>query len=139
MINCKNCGSDNLVKNGKTKCKTKQRFKCKICGGTYIEGDERFKYSMEKRFKVIRMYLEGVGIRSIERLENVPNPLIIYWIKHFSELIQKEIKSRKLPKSPRELEIVEIDELFSYYKKRPGEHMCGLLLTETAVKLLISK
>jgi len=35
--------------------------------------------------------------------------------------------------------ILEVDELFTYYKKRPSEHMYGLLLTETETRLLISK
>ena len=85
------------------------------------------------------MYLEGVGIRSIERLEKVSNPLIIYWIRHFSGLIRKELRRRPIPEQPKDIAVVEIDELFTYYKKRPNEHMYGLLLTETETKLLISK
>ena len=138
MKSCKGCGSDNLVKNGRNKLGA-QRYKCKGCGSTYIEGDNRLKYGLEKRLRVIQMYLEGVGIRSIERLEGVSNPLIIYWIRHFSELIRKELKRRPIPDKPRDIAIVEIDELFTYYKKRPSEHMYGLLLTETETKLLISK
>ena len=138
MKNCKGCGSDKLIKNGKT-VKGVQRYKCKECGSTYGEGDRRLKHGLEKRLKVIKMYLEGVGIRSIERLEGVSNPLIIYWIRHFAELIRKEIKRRPIPSSPKDIAIVEIDELFTYYKKRPDEHMYGLLLTETETKLLISK
>jgi len=90
MVNCKGCGSTKLIKNGKNKLGT-QRHKCKECGSTTIDGDMRLKHGLEKRLKVINMYLEGVGIRSIERLEGVSNPLIIYWIRHFSELIRKEI------------------------------------------------
>jgi len=138
MENCKNCGSSKLVKNGKNKLGA-QRYKCKECRGTFIAGDARLKHGLEKRLKVINMYLEGVGIRSIERLEGVSNPLIIYWIRHFAELIRKEIRRRSLPDKPRDIAIVEIDELFTYYKKRPNEHMYGLLLTETEIKLLISK
>ena len=55
-----------------------QRYKCKKCSGVFIEGDSHLKHGLEKRLKVINMYLEGVGIRSIERLEGVSNPLIIY-------------------------------------------------------------
>ena len=36
------------------------------------------RYDYHKKLKVIKMYLEGVGIRSIERLEDVSNELIIY-------------------------------------------------------------
>jgi len=138
MVNCKGCGSTKLIKNGKNKLGT-QRHKCKECGSTTIDGDMRLKHGLEKRLKVINMYLEGVGIRSIERLEGVSNPLIIYWIRHFSELIRKEIKQRPIPERPQDIAIVEVDELFTYYKKRPNEPMYGLLLTETETKLLISK
>ena len=138
MENCKGCGSDKLTRNGKSRTGVR-RYKCKECGKTYGEGDRRLKYGLEKRLKVIKMYLEGVGIRSIERLEGVSNPLIIYWIGHFAELIRKEIRRRPIPESPKNIAIVELDELFTYYKKRPNEHMYGLLLTETETKLLISK
>lgn len=138
MKNCKGCGSESVIKNGKNSSGI-QRYKCKECGGTFIEGDNRLKYGLQKRLKVIKMYLEGVGIRSIERLEGVSNPLIIYWIRHFAELIRKEMRRRSVPSSPKDIAIVEIDELFTYYKKRPNEHMYGLLLTETETKLLISK
>ena len=85
------------------------------------------------------MYLEGMGIRSTERLEKVSGALIVYWIRHFSRLIRKEMNKKTLPDKVQDIAIVEIDELFTYYKKRPNEPMYGLLLTETEIKLLISK
>jgi len=138
MYICKGCRGAKLVKNGKNKLGS-QRYKCKDCSGTFIEGDNRFKHGLEKRLKVINMYLEGVGIRSIERLEKVSTPLIIYWIRHFARLIKKEISRIPLPANPKNISIVEVDELFTYYKKRPKEHMYGLLWTETEIRLLISK
>lgn len=74
MEYCKGCGSKEVVKNGKG-LDGSQRYKCKSCCCTYREGDKRIKHSLEKRIKVMKMYLEGVGIRSIERLENVSNVL----------------------------------------------------------------
>jgi transposase-like protein len=49
------------------------------------------------------MYLEGVGIRSTERLEGVSSPLIIYWIRHFAQLIRKEIRRRSIPDKPSDM------------------------------------
>jgi transposase-like protein len=135
---CKGCGSKELIKNGKTP-EGSQRYKCKSCLGTFRSGDKRLKYSLSVRIKVIKMYLEGVGIRSIERLEGISNPLIIYWIRHFSELIRKEIKRVEVPDKLQDIEILEVDELFTYIKKNKIEPMYGLLLTETGIKLLISK
>ena len=34
------------------------------------------------------MYLEGVGIRSIERLEKISSPLIIKWIRRFLHILR---------------------------------------------------
>jgi transposase-like protein len=135
---CKGCSSKELIKNGKTP-EGIQRYKCKTCFGTFRSGDKRLKHNLSIRIKVIKMYLEGVGIRSIERLEGISNPLIIYWIRHFSELIRKEIKRVEVPNKLQDIEILEVDELFTYYKKSKIEPMYGLLLTETGIKLLISK
>lgn len=103
----------------------------------YIAGDSRLKHGMEKRLKLIKIYLEGLGIRSIESLEELSNPLI--WIRHFSSLIRKELNPIPIPDTPDKIEILEIDELFTYYKKRPNEHVYGLFFTETGTRLLISK
>ena len=116
-----------------------QSYKCKSCGGAYISGDNRLKYGLETRLRVIQMYLEDVDIRSIERLEGVSNPLIIYWIRHFSELIRKELKRRPVPDKPKNIAIIEVDELFTYYKKRPTERCKSLLPAETETRLLISR
>ena len=59
-------------------CKSKQRYECKVCSKAIHIENERVKYSLEKKIKVIKIYLEDVGIMSIERLEGIPNPLIIY-------------------------------------------------------------
>jgi len=70
MEHCKSCGSDKVTKNGRDN-KCKQRYKCKSCGIRFRNGDDRLKHGLSKRIKVIKMYLENVGIRSIERLEEV--------------------------------------------------------------------
>ncbi len=138
MEYCKSCNSSFLVKNGRTQ-KGKQKYKCKSCSRTFCIGDDRLKHTMEKRLKVIKMYLEGVGIRSIERLENVSTPLIIYWIRHFSDILRKELRTIKIPDDAKNIEILEVDELFSYVKKNSTKSMYSLLLTETGIKLLTLK
>ena len=112
MLNCKKCTSSNLRKNGFLN--GKQRFHCKDCGYNSRDGDNRIKYSIDKRMKVLRLYLEGVGIMSIERLEGVPNLLIIYWLRHFSSLLREELHYITAPEDMRSIDIVEIDELFTF-------------------------
>lgn len=134
---CKHCGCAKLVKNGIVG--GKQRYKCNGCFRTCRQGDDRLQYSMEKRLKVMKMYLEGVGIMSIERLEGVPNPLIIYWIRHFSEMLRQQLRLVEVPDDAKDIEILELDELFTYCQKKLDESMSGLLLIGTEIKLLTSR
>ena len=137
MIKCKHCGSEDRVKNGYVG--GKQRYKCRDCNKTYREGDLRERYTNEKKMKVLSMYLEGIGIRSIERLEKVPNPLIIKWIRKSSNIIREKLNEVTIPEDARKIQIIELDELFSYCQKKLTRCTFGLLLIGTEVKLLISR
>ena len=134
MIECKHCGSCDSIKNGFAN--SKQRYRCKNCGKSYREGDLREKYSMERKLRVLSMYLEGVGIRSIERLEKIPNPLIIKWIRGFSSILKQKLNQVEIPEDARKIQIIELDELFSYCQKKLTKSTFGLLLIESEIKLL---
>jgi transposase-like protein len=134
---CKHCGCEKRVKNGYVQ--GKQRYKCKDCGKTYREGDSRERYSNEQRLRVIKWYLEGAGIMSIERMEGVPNPLIIKWIRKFSRILRNYLNEIEIPEDARKIEIIELDELFSYCQKKLTRSTYGLLLIGREVKLLTLK
>ena len=136
-MKCRHCGCELLIKDGIIL--GKQRWKCKKCHKTTRENDARYKYSMEKRLKCLKLYLEGMGIKAIERLEGVPNPLIIYWIKHYAKILKAKLDATEFPKKLSQIEILEMDELYSFIKKRETESTFGLLWTETGIKLLILK
>jgi transposase len=135
MVTCKHCGEDKLVKDGYVK--NKQRYLCKDCGRTFRGGDERERYSVEQKLRVIKLYTDGVGMRSIERAEGVSTPLLIHWIRNFGKMIREKISSMPIPNDAKDIEILEMDELFTYYQKKRKETMFGLLWTETEIKLLI--
>ena len=137
MILCKHYGSDKHVKNGIVH--GKQRYKCKDCARTYREGDLREKYTAEQRIRVIKWYLEGAGIMSIERMEGVANPLIIKWIRKFSKILRQRLDETVIPEDVKDIQILELDELFSYCKKNLTKSTYGLLLIESEVKLLTLK
>lgn len=134
---CKHCGSDKRVKNGYVH--GKQRWKCKDCGKTYREGDLRERYSNEKRLRCIKWYLEGAGIMAIERMEGVPNPLIIKWIRKFSKILRQRLNEVPIPKDAKDIQILELDELFSYCQKKLTKSTYGLLLIGSEVRLLTLK
>ena len=133
-IFCKHCGSDDQVKNGYVQ--GKQRYKCRSCGKTYRQGDLRERYTNEQRLRVIKWYLEGAGIMSIERMEGIPNPLIIKWIRSFSKILRNKLNEVNIPKDVKKIQILELDELFSYCQKKRGGSTYGLLLIGSEVALL---
>jgi len=58
-----------------------QRFRCQVCGKTFTEERKTplgtMRISMDEAVKVIRMLLEGVSIRSIERLTGTAKHTIL--------------------------------------------------------------
>lgn len=136
MRDCVRCGSKEVVKNGHSK-DGQQRYKCKECGRSYGDEDRRVKYDLAKKMKVLALYLEGMGIRSIERVEKVPSPLIVRWIRKFSSVLQEHLQAIEMPEEAQQIEILEIDELFSYVQKKSVKPTYGWLLIGTEIKLLL--
>ena len=88
ILLCKFCNSGKYVKNGSVY--KKQRYKCKDCKRNFIEGDERQKYTQADHLKVIKLYLENCGIRSIERLTGIRNSQISKWIENIADYVKNE-------------------------------------------------
>ncbi|MDR0678615.1 MAG: hypothetical protein LBF44_03735 [Holosporaceae bacterium] len=137
-INCKKCSSDAVCKNGFVV--GKQRYLCKVCGMNFTEGDGREKHSRRIIRAAIELYLEGNGFRRISRLlkkifnVDVCYQLVIHWIKSADQKIDwiKQNVSTQRNKVP----LIEMDELFTYIKKRQIQSEYGLLLIETGYILL---
>lgn len=84
QISCKDCGSYKLVRNGKAR--KHQRYKCKECGLSFIEGDRRQKTSVEVQALAVLLY--GMGKSSygfIAKLFKVSRTAIYHWIRNFCE------------------------------------------------------
>lgn len=132
MHQCRFCNSKSLVKNGVIRCN--QRYKCKLCKKNQLVTDGRIKYSNKDKAMAVAMYLNNVGFRAIGRIMNIPFQLIHCWIKKAGALVEKEAEA--LNKAPKKIEILEMDELYTYIKKKNGKHEYGLLLIGTEMKLL---
>ena len=73
------------------------------------------------------MYLENMGIRSIERLEHIPNTTVLVWIRKFGKMIKEKLRNETIDNIPDDLkelnkkdniEILEADEIMTYVKKK---------------------
>ena len=80
-------------------------------------------YSEELKQQALKLYLEGLGFRSIGRLLRCSHVAVYYWIKAYGEKSSLKIAGS-------EIEVVEMDEMHSYVgsKKKPAG--CGLPLTD---------
>ena len=108
---CIHCGSDSLIKNGKPN--GKQRWLCKKCGKNTLEGKE---HSIKMHKRIIKAYLRGVGIRAIADIEEVAVFTVVYWIRKISNMVME--KQNKKLKQCTEIEILEMDELWTYVGKK---------------------
>ena len=116
-IICKKCRSNLWVKNGNMK--TKQRYKCKSCGHNYTIGDKRMVHAEDKKRLVVRMYLNNCGIRRIAHIIETPLSTVFSWIKKSAKIVEVMVKERK--DNEEKIEILEMDELYTYIKKSQKE------------------
>ena len=74
------------------------------------------------------MYLEGLGFRSIGRILGVSNVAVLKWIKGVGEKVQK--LSLDSSKELKNVEIMELDELWHFISKKKTSVGFGWLLIE---------
>lgn len=140
---CKRCNSSHTVKNGFMN--SKQRYKCKACFHNFTSGDSRNKYDNKTRNLAVRMYLNNCGFRRISEILDVPLSTTFSWIKRAGKIVDEMVKERK--DHVEEVEILEMDELFTFVKKnleetkKPGSTAThtpefGLLWIGTDLKIL---
>jgi len=116
---CKKCQSENLVRNGKQD--GFQRYKCNTCGSVF-RGKEP-KYSAEFKLDAIKMYVNSMGIRAIARIKKVHNSVISLWIKQMGEVTKAAFVEKLEEVQPKDIQILELDEVFTYVKKREIKHI----------------
>ena len=83
--------------------------------------------------KAIKLYLEGVGFRGIERLTNVHHTTVIKWVKNLAAEIE-----RLRPELQETVRTVELDEMWHFIQKKHKNAGSGLPGTETGKGLAAS-
>ena len=90
-MRCVYCGSEKIVKNGKSN-QGKQRYLYKKCGRIFVENPERKHYPDKLKKIAIRLYTDGVEIAVIARSLEVPYETVRSWIRAAGE---KAIKKNR--------------------------------------------
>ena len=107
MIQCKECLSDTIVKNGIVR--KKQRFKCKSRGCNFIIGDSRINPAVElKRHTCVLFYSLGkASFRFLAKLFDVSPATTYQWVRKTAETLGDPVVSA-------EVKEIEIDEMWHF-------------------------
>jgi transposase len=105
LVECKKCGSYEVVRAGKVK--GNQRYKCKKCGCQFQPNKKHAKPESVKRLAVL-LYLLGLSMRTIAKVVKTDLHAVYRWIRTFAE----EDCEKPLPKSG--TVTVELDEMWHY-------------------------
>ena len=116
--NCPRCQSTHMRKAGVSR-HGHQRWLCKDCGRTF--GDKNYRLiDPETKARALAMYAEGVSARAIERLLGVSHNSVLGWVR------QEVDKQALQPVPAQELQVVEMDEMWSYVgSKKPDLAVVG--------------
>jgi transposase-like protein len=111
-MKCKNCESENVVKNGTVK--GVQVYKCKDCGHRFTEGSDFPRMRTQSRIisSSIDFYFEGLSVRKIQTQikklfgVDVSQVAVWKWIMKYSKLVSQYVETL----SPHLLGIYHVDE-----------------------------
>ena len=131
-MQCPKCESEEYVKSGFTK--EKQRYKCMKCRCNFTQSHLR-NYSFKIKLQAAKLYLEGMGFRSIGRILGVSNVTILNWIRAFGQITKAYVHT-KLPDDIHDIEVIEIDEMWHFTQKKNENFGSGLRLKDQPNKSL---
>jgi transposase-like protein len=106
-MQCPECQSTHIRKNGQKN--GKQNHICVDCGRQFIDVYAPQKgYSADVKRICLRMYMNGMEFRGIERVTGVHHTTVISWVKHIGELLPDAYTPEVTP------EVGELDELETF-------------------------
>jgi transposase-like protein len=103
---CPRCQCKTFTKNGKDN--SKQRYRCKQCAYNFTMAKRQPGIDQHYVALCLKLYLEGMGFRAIERVVGVSHVSVMNWVKKYSKVLTHVVEQEK------QLSAVEFDELCSY-------------------------
>jgi transposase-like protein len=117
-MQCPEYKSTHINKNGHKK--GKQNYICVSCGRHFIDCYEATRgYSEEVKSECLKMYVNGLGFRGIERVKKVHHPTIINWVKQIGNLLPDFYEPPATP------DVGELDELETFVGSKKTKFGCG--------------
>jgi transposase-like protein len=93
-MKCPECQSKHICKNGKRR--GKQNHICVNCGRQFVSHPQTQPgYSDDARQICLKMYVNGMGFRGIERVTGVHHTTVIRWVKLVGEQLPDAYEERR--------------------------------------------
>jgi hypothetical protein len=120
-MQCPECGSNHIRKNGKMR--GKQNHICVDCRRQFIDVYTAPQgYSDETKAQCLKMHVNGMGFRGIERVTGVHHTTVITWVRQVGELLPNAYDPQTIP------QVGELDELETFVGSKKIKSGSGQLL-----------
>ena len=124
-MHCPECNSTHIRKNGKRR--GKQNHICVDCDRQFIDHYQTTRgYSDGVKRECLKMYVNGMGFRGIERVKGVHHTTVITWVKQVGELLPDAYDPETTP------EVGELDELETFVGSKKTKFGSGQRLTTSS-------
>ncbi len=121
-MQCPECKSNHIRKNGKMR--GKQNHICVECRRQFIDVYTAPQgYSNEIKAQCLKMYVNGMGFRGIERVTGVHHTTVINWIRQVGKQLPDVYAPETNP------EVGELDELETFVGSKKTKSGSGRQLT----------
>jgi transposase-like protein len=122
MMQCPECGSKHIRKNGKMR--GKQNHICVDCHRQFIDVYSAPQgYSNAVKAQCLKMSVNGMGFRAIERVTGVHHTTVITWVRQVGERLPDVYDPQITP------EVGELDELETFVGSKKTKSGSGRQLT----------
>lgn len=117
---CPRCQSTQISKNGFRG--KKQNYRCRECRRQFIDNPQSHRgYSDDVRESCLKMYLNGLGFRAIERVTGVHHTTVGLWVKQADAHLQEQSVSTEDKSIAPFPEVGELDELHTFVGSKKQE------------------
>jgi transposase-like protein len=109
-MKCIHCASTTVSKNGHRR--GKQCYICRSCGRQFLESYDSPGYQNSIKEHCLKLYVNGMGFRAIERVTGVNHNTVINWVKQAGTCLPDAPEASEIP------EVTQIDELETFVGKK---------------------
>lgn len=117
-MECPECQSTHIRKNGHKR--GQQNYICADCLRQFVSDPKPHRgYSDDTKRLCLKMYLNGMGFRGIERVTDVHHTTVIHWVKQVGAILPDAYTPETIP------EVGELDELETFVGSKKTKSGCG--------------